>query len=140
MFQPCILLAPPGIAIMAVARSKWCRMPGRSHVEFVQTLAIAFFLLVLAPFSCSQEGVPPASPSAPTGTAKNIILFIGDGMGFEQVKAAGMYEGGAAGTLSFEAFPYPGSTKPLNAEGGVTDSAPSGTARGPANRVRASVK
>src|SRR4030067_2846858 len=90
MFQPCTLLAPPGIAIMAVARSKWCRMPGRSHVEFVQTLAIAFFLLVLAPFSCSQEGVTPASPPAPTGPAKNIILFIGDGMGFQQVKGAGM--------------------------------------------------
>lgn len=110
-------------------------MPGRSHVEFVQTLAIAFFLLVLAPFSCSQEGVTPASHPAPTGTAKNIILFIGDGMGFEQVKAAGMYEGGAAGTLSFEAFPYRGSTKPLNAEGGVTDSAASATAMATGNKV-----
>src|SRR3990170_7270608 len=99
MFQPCTLLAPPGIAIMGVPRSKWCRMPGRSRGKFVQTLSIALFLLVLAPFSCSQAGVTPASHPALTGTAKNIILFIGDGMGFEQVKAAGMYEGGAAGNL-----------------------------------------
>ena len=35
---------------------------------------------------------------------KNVILFIGDGMGFEQIKAAGMYANGQAGTLSFEAF------------------------------------
>src|SRR3972149_4982184 len=135
MFQPCTLLAPPGIAIMGVPRSKWCRMPGRSHVEFVQTRAIAFFLLVLAPFSCSQEGVTPASHPAPTGTAKNIILFIGDGMGFEQVKAAGMYEGGAAGTLSFEAFPYRGSTKPISGEGGGPDSAASATAMATGNKV-----
>jgi alkaline phosphatase len=63
-------------------------MPGRSRGEFVQTLAIALFLLVLAPFSCSQEGITPAFHPASTGTAKNIILFIGDGMGFEQVKEA----------------------------------------------------
>ena len=88
MFQPCTLLAPPGIAIMGVPGSKWCRMPDRSRDEFVQTLAIALFLLVLAPFSCSQEGITPAFHPASTGTAKNIILFIGDGMGFEQVKEA----------------------------------------------------
>ena len=39
---------------------------------------------------------------------KNIIFCIGDGMGFEKVKAAGLYAHGEAGTLSFEAFPYQG--------------------------------
>ncbi len=37
----------------------------------------------------------------------NVIVFIGDGMGFEQVKAAGMYANGAPGTFSFEVFPNP---------------------------------
>ncbi len=33
---------------------------------------------------------------------KNIILFIGDGMGPEQIKAAGRFENGVPGALSFE--------------------------------------
>ena len=42
--------------------------------------------------------------NAPT----NVIFCIGDGMGFEKVKAASMYARGRVGTLSFEAFPYQG--------------------------------
>lgn len=61
-------------------------------------------------------------------SAKHVILFIGDGMGFEQVKAAGMVATGKGGTLSFEAFPHRGSVRTRNAEGGVTDSASAATA------------
>ena len=39
---------------------------------------------------------------------RNVILFIGDGMGFEQVAAGGMFQYGEAGTLNFEDFPYSG--------------------------------
>ena len=59
---------------------------------------------------------------------KNVILLIGDGMGFEQVKAAGMYLNGAAGTLSFEALPYQGQLTTYSANSSVTDSAAAGTA------------
>lgn len=59
---------------------------------------------------------------------KHVILLIGDGMGFEQVKAAGMYRYGSAGTLSFEALPYSGEVVTTPAGGGITDSAASGTA------------
>jgi alkaline phosphatase len=58
---------------------------------------------------------------------KNIILLIGDGMGFEQVKAAGLYAGGKAGTMVFEKFPFLGSASNLNASGGVVDSASAAT-------------
>jgi len=59
---------------------------------------------------------------------KNTILFIGDGMGFEQVKAASIYLNGKENSLSFESFPYTGqaSTHPASRE--VTDSAAAGTA------------
>jgi len=60
--------------------------------------------------------------------ARNIILIIGDGMGFEQVRAAGMYANGEAGSLSFEGFPAQGSVATLNANGNVTDSAAAATA------------
>jgi len=53
--------------------------------------------LLLAALLClpAYAGDGDASP-------ENIILLIGDGMGFEQVKAAGMFANGAPGTLFFE--------------------------------------
>ncbi|MDE0043079.1 MAG: alkaline phosphatase [Candidatus Poribacteria bacterium] len=59
---------------------------------------------------------------------KNVIFCIGDGMGFEKVKAAGMYAHGAAGTLSFEAFPYQGEVTTHSADSSMTDSAAAATA------------
>ena len=53
----------------------------------------------------------PALSSPP----KNVIIFIGDGMGFEHVKAAGMYANGTAGTLCFEKFAHK-----AHANGGVS--------------------
>ena len=59
---------------------------------------------------------------------KNVIFCIGDGMGFEKVKAAGMYVHGEAGTLSFEAFPYQGEVTTHSADSSMTDSAAAATA------------
>lgn len=59
---------------------------------------------------------------------KNIIFMIGDGMGFEQVKAAGMYLNGQEGTLAFEAFPVKGEVTTKSADSAVTDSAAAATA------------
>ncbi|MGI6457327.1 MAG: alkaline phosphatase [bacterium] len=55
----------------------------------------------------------------------NIILCIGDGMGFEQVKAGRCYLGKP---MSFELFPYQSSVITVSANSPVTDSAASGTA------------
>ena len=59
---------------------------------------------------------------------RNVILLIGDGMGFEQVRAAGMYLNGAEGTLSFESLPYQGQVTTASANSSVTDSAAAATA------------
>jgi alkaline phosphatase len=59
---------------------------------------------------------------------RNIVLLIGDGMGFEQIRAAGMYANGITGSLSFEELPYKGSVNTLNARGELTDSAAGATA------------
>ena len=59
---------------------------------------------------------------------KNTILFIGDGMGFEQVKAAGMYLNGQADVLGFEFLPYSGQVATRSASSAITDSAAAGTA------------
>lgn len=63
-----------------------------------------------------------------SGVPKNIILFIGDGMGPEHVRAAGCYINGLAGVFPFELFPYQGELTTANASGGITDSAAAGTA------------
>jgi alkaline phosphatase len=59
---------------------------------------------------------------------KNVILLIGDGMGFEQVKAAGMYEYGSGGTMLFETFPHKGQVTTYSADSSITDSAAAATA------------
>lgn len=66
---------------------------------------------------------------------QNIVLLIGDGMGFEQVRAAGMYANGSAGSLSFESFPYQGSVSTLSVLGGTTDSAAAATAMATGDKV-----
>ena len=59
---------------------------------------------------------------------KNIIFMIGDGMGFEQVKAAGMYLNGQEGALPFESLPVRGEVMTKSADSAVTDSAAAATA------------
>jgi len=59
---------------------------------------------------------------------KYVIFLIGDGMGFEQVKAAGMYANGQTGTLLFESLPYKGELTTYSANSEITDSAAAATA------------
>jgi alkaline phosphatase len=42
------------------------------------------------------------------GKAKNVILFIGDGMGDSEVTAARCYQYGAAGRMNLDRFPFTG--------------------------------
>jgi alkaline phosphatase len=43
------------------------------------------------------------------GPAKNVILFIGDGMGDSEIAAARNYQAGAAGRLAMDTLPFTGS-------------------------------
>ncbi|MFT4076171.1 MAG: alkaline phosphatase [Asticcacaulis sp.] len=64
-----------------------------------------------------------------TGRAKNIILFIGDGMGINSVTAGRIFAGqqrgldGASYELSFDKLPYSGFSKTYSTDRLVTDSA-----------------
>jgi len=87
-----------------------------AHKSNLRTyLKISIFLLAIGLVSTAQ-----AEP-------KYVIFLIGDGMGFEQVKAAGMYAHGEAGTLSFESFPYNGQLTTYAADSPVPDSAAAAT-------------
>lgn len=59
---------------------------------------------------------------------KNVILVIGDGMGFESVRAASVFATGEEKGLSFQSFPHQAQMTTENATGDITDSAASATA------------
>lgn len=68
------------------------------------------------------------------GKAKNVILFIGDGMGVTTFTAARILEGqlrgesGEENRLSFEEFPFSALSKTYSIDQQVSDSAPTATA------------
>ncbi|MDP7179460.1 MAG: alkaline phosphatase, partial [Verrucomicrobiota bacterium] len=80
-----------------------------------------------AAWACLLVVLCVCQSALPDGPA-NVIFFIGDGMGFEQVRAGGMFGNGAAGTLSFESFPFQGQITTYSANSSVTDSAAAATA------------
>jgi alkaline phosphatase len=69
-----------------------------------------------------------------TGKAKNVILFVGDGMGIATVTAARILDGqqrgidGEFNRLSFERLPYSGFSVTASANQQTSDSAPTATA------------
>ncbi len=75
-----------------------------------------------------KEKFPVARP------AKNVILFVGDGMGVSTVTAARILEGqlkgmlGEENNLSFDMFPYTGMVKTYNVDAQTPDSAGTMTA------------
>jgi alkaline phosphatase len=81
-------------------------------------LILILTILLFWVFAGLAAGAPP----------RNVVILIGDGMGFEQVKAAGMYKNGSPGTLAFEAFPHTGQVTTYSANSSVTDSAAAATA------------
>ncbi|RYY39284.1 MAG: alkaline phosphatase, partial [Sphingomonadales bacterium] len=94
-------------------------------------LSIALAALPLAACQPGQDRVVSAPP--PT-RAKNVILFIGDGMGISTITAARIYEGqkrgqtGEENLLSFEKFPQTALVKTYNTDAQVPDSAGTATA------------
>jgi len=80
-----------------------------------------------------------------SGKAKNVILFIGDGMGISTITAARIYEGqkrgesGEENTLSFESFPNVALVKTYNTNAQVPDSAGTATAMHSGKKTRIGV-
>ena len=82
-------------------------------------------------FRNGRAAVEKAKQEKPVmGHAKNVILFLGDGMGISTVTAARILEGqqhgmlGEENQLSFEKFPYVALSKTYSANQQTSDSAP----------------
>jgi alkaline phosphatase len=86
-------------------------------------------------FAAGRESVRKAKPFIDgEKPAKNVILFVGDGMGISTVTAARILEGqrrsesGEENQLSFEALPHVAFSKTYNTDAQVSDSASTMTA------------
>ncbi len=83
-------------------------------------ILIALFLFFIAACTPSSE--------MPTTRAKNVILFIGDGMGISMITAARIVLAGPDGKLAMEKLPHTAMVKATAADYAVADSAAGGTA------------
>jgi alkaline phosphatase len=80
------------------------------------------------PYDTSESGeVLDETGESPEPSPRAVILFIGDGMGFEHVEGGGLYAYGEAGSLVMEGMPSAGRLRTASLTG-YTDSAASATA------------
>lgn len=110
----------------------------------ITILAVGAFVLGVNSSSLlTPDAQAPAQPNTKTRAAKNVILFIGDGMGVSTVTAARIFDGqsrGLAGeenSLSFERFPHVALVKTYNTNQQVPDSAGTATAIHTGRKTRA---
>ena len=103
------------------------------------TTAVRRGLLALAALALTGCVTPPEP------AARNVILFVGDGMGVSTVTAARIYDGqtrgqpGEENLLSFERFPNVALVKTYNSNQQVPDSAGTATAMHTGIKTRAGV-
>ncbi|NNC38896.1 MAG: alkaline phosphatase [Hyphomonadaceae bacterium] len=101
--------------------------------SLLKFLGLSVSAIVLA--SCQQTATNQANAAMPvkqfvsSKKAKNVILFIGDGMGVSTITAARIFDGQSKGMsgednqLSFETFPNVSLVKTYNLDSQVADSA-----------------
>ena len=96
-------------------------------------------LYIIAALCAALGGMSTAAAQAPV---RNVILFVGDGMGVSTVTAARIFDGqqrgetGEANVLSFETFPHVALVKTYNVDAQVSDSAGTMTALITGHRAR----
>ena len=98
---------------------------------------VYIFLLLLF----VQSGCVKQSDKQQVNQPKNVILFIGDGMGVNQVNGTEAYRAELEGRIGikpllFTEFPYATMATTYSATNGVTDSAASGTALATGNKTK----
>jgi len=112
--------------------------------RFRSTIALAVLAAMLPACSLAEQSAIHSAPQPmEEHRAKNVILFIGDGMGISTVTAARIYDGQSRGEtgeenlLSFERFPHVALVKTYNTNQQVPDSAGTATAMNTGVKTRA---
>lgn len=98
-------------------------------------IGMALRVTLSTPLQAKTPASAPGDVITSTVAPRNIILFIGDGMGAEHVRAAGMYQHGSGGTLFMESFPYSTTMTTHSADNAITDSAAAATAMATGQKV-----
>lgn len=90
------------------------------------------FLMAISLAACNSGGGSAANrpqdnaeSRPPAASAKNVIFFLGDGMGIATTTAARIYSVGEDGQLTMDTLPESGFVKTFSNDAQVTDSAPS---------------
>lgn len=86
------------------------------------------------PTDTSDTGTPQDTDETHPAAGPIVILFIGDGMGFEHVAGGGIEGHGASGTLTMETAPVQGSILTASLTG-YTDSAAAGSTMATGNKT-----
>ena len=87
------------------------------------TLLPTFTMPALAAALLAGTTLP--GPANAAGEAKNILFFLGDGMGPSTITAARIYQYGEAGSLTMDSLPRTARIKTYSNDAQTTDSAPS---------------
>jgi alkaline phosphatase len=101
----------------------------QTHGRARTTLRALLLLTCILAFTTCSLFTPPERP-------QNVILFIGDGMGPEQARAASLVLTGAEDSLSFQKFPVQTDVTTRSATDSITDSAASTTAMATGRKVQ----
>ena len=88
------------------------------------TLALALGCTLAVAACGGSSGTSPITPTQPQ-QGKNVIFFLGDGMGITTLTAARIYSVGEDGDLTIDTLPETGFVKTFSNDAQVTDSAPS---------------
>ena len=97
-------------------------------------LGISSVVLISACSTINSAAPTPKAEAAPSAQAKNVILFIGDGMGISTITAARIFDGQSQGKkgeehdLAFDTFENVALIKTYNVNAQVPDSAGTATA------------
>ncbi len=118
-----------------------------SLLDMLINRAAIFSTLAGALLAGCSETTPPGAASAPgeATPARNVILFIGDGMGVATVTAARIFDGQSLGlrgeehSLAFESFPNVALVKTYETNQQTADSAGTATAMMTGYKTRAGV-
>lgn len=90
-------------------------------VSSVATISSAGSSSSIPASSSSSESSSSAAPVA----KKNVLFFLGDGMGITTLTAMRIYEVGEAGSITIDTLPESAFVRTYSEDGQVTDSAPS---------------
>jgi alkaline phosphatase len=87
------------------------------------SIAAAMAAISFATSGCGSD--PATQPPVAVATPKNVIFFLGDGMGLTTMTAARIYAVGEDGELTMDTLPETAFVKTFSKDSQVTDSAPS---------------